>query len=214
EYVIKRHTNNGVEIIKPNYKSPLSSYRLITALTLEKDNKKESGAGIIFKLQNDLSGYILEINTNQEYRLRKLEGVKNHYLTGDEKNEGWTKSSFIKDPGNKNQLEVRAETMIYDIYINGSFFKSFADISWQHGDFGLVIGPETSVRVSAISLFTNENSTIKTETTSTVHNHLQNLQRSNDSLIKVNQQLQQEILRLENRLELERGKPIPEKNNN
>jgi hypothetical protein len=248
EYFIKRHSKRGEEIIKPNYKNNLSSFRLIAAFSIEPKSSERSGMGIIFMMQSDLSGYFLEINSKKEYRIRKLEGVKNYYLSGTEKTEGWVKSSFIKEPGKINYLEVRTEKMVYDIYINNSFVQSFADVSLRQGDFGLVIGPEAAARVSGIYLFTGNktgsNSEIKSgrenkdfEALLQENNYLKELlnrltenfnndtllifteelyrQKSiSDSLLKVNYELQQNILKHEKTPWPERSKTVPEKSNN
>jgi hypothetical protein len=244
EYFIKRHSKEGEEIIRPNYKNNLSSFRLMAALSLEPKSSERSGMGMVFMMRSDLSGYFLEINGKKEYRIRKLEGVKNYYLSGTEKTEGWVKSSFIKEPGKINYLEVRTERMVYDIYINNSFVQSFADVSLRQGDFGLVIGPEVAARISGIYLFTGNNSEPKPdredkdfEAILQENNYLKELlnkltvnlnndtllifteelyrQKSiSDSLLKVNYELQQKILKYEKTPGPERNKTVPEKSNN
>lgn len=243
-FFIKRHRKEGVQIIKPEFRSALGSFRLMATIALEPKSPGHE-AGIVFMLQNDLSGYLVEINDKKEYRIRKLESNHYHYITGTKKSGGWVKSNLIKAPGEWNTLELRAEEMVYDIFINNSFVQTFADVTWRNGGFGLVIGPETAANVNDIYLFVSgDNDSVKNypatfhdldslrkeniylkETLEKIasetgensllilSNELQTQKFANDSLTKVNQQLQQKIINLEKTLELERSKPVPEKVN-
>jgi len=98
-------------------------------------------------------GFLLEINKKREYRIRQITSGTYLPLTGNSKNEGWTKSTAINEPGQSNIVEIRTSNGTYDLYINEAYQTSFYEPAYKSGKIALIIGPDTRTRFDFLYVF-------------------------------------------------------------
>ena len=157
EYILNRKSNVSPFAVMGNLNTSLSGFRIITSLKLIKTATPEGCIGIIFMAQKGgQGGFIFEVNANQQYRLRQINGTTYKYLTGTAKDGGWIKSLNVKSINLSNLVDIRTFNKDYDIYLNGKHVFSFNEIIYKSGDIGLLIGPACKGSVDYIHLFTNE----------------------------------------------------------
>jgi len=157
EYILNRKSNVSPFAVMGNLNTSLSGFRIITSLKLIKTATPEGSIGIIFMAQKGgQGGFIFEVNANQQYRLRQINGTTYKYLTGTAKDGGWIKTLNVKSINLSNLVDIRTFNKDYDIYLNGKHVFSFNEIIYKSGDIGLLIGPACKGSVDYIHLFTNE----------------------------------------------------------
>ena len=157
EYILNRKASVSPYASIGNFNCNLSSYRFVTSLKLEKATTDDGSIGIIFMAQpGGQGGFIFEINKNQQFRLRQIASNAYHYLTGNQKDGGWVKSTLVKGLNIPNLIEVRTSDKNYDIYLNNSLLLSFTEIAYKVGEIGYIIGPGSKGKVDFLYLFTNQ----------------------------------------------------------
>ncbi len=157
EYILNRKASISPYASIGNFNCNLTSYRFVTSLKLEKSTNDDGGIGIIFMAQpGGQGGFIFEINKSQQFRLRQIAANAYHYLTGNQKDGGWVKSTLVKGLNFPNLIEVRTSDKNYDIYLNNSLLLSFTEIAYKVGEIGYIIGPGSKGKVDFLYLFTNQ----------------------------------------------------------
>ncbi|QQR96039.1 MAG: hypothetical protein IPJ93_05035 [Bacteroidota bacterium] len=98
EYILNRKAPEKPYAIIANYDYNQLAFKMVTSLKIEKANDQNGSVGVMFMAQNDGNGgFIFEINTLKQFRLRQIVAGSYKYLTGDAKSGGWVKSNFINN---------------------------------------------------------------------------------------------------------------------
>lgn len=115
---------------------------------------KNQSAGMVLQAQADGSGaLVIEVNRKKQYRIRRA--VNNRMISISGEGEGWVKAGKYITTG-ENELMVRTYDKIYDLYINGSFVKSFTEIEYSEGKIGLYIGPGSKAVFHRLNVKTDD----------------------------------------------------------
>lgn len=155
EYIMNRKSIASPYAIIAEYKSTLQNFRLVSSLNLEKVTNENGSLGIIIMAQpGGDGGFLVEINTLKQYRVRQIAGSTYKYLTGDARKGGWVTSKDINIMNSYNLIDIRVLNRNYDLYINNTFMLSFTEIAYKTGNFGFIIGPGSKGRVDFLYLFT------------------------------------------------------------
>ncbi len=155
EYILNRKSVASPFAVIAEYKNTLPNFRIVTSLNLEKANSENGSLGIIIMAQpGGEGGFLVEINTLKQYRVRQIAGSTYKYLTGDAKKGGWVTSKDINNMNSYNLIDIRVLNRNYDLYINSIFIMSFSEIAYKTGNFGFIVGPGSKGRVDFLYLFT------------------------------------------------------------
>lgn len=154
EYILNRKAPEKPYAIIANYDYNQPAFKMVTSLKIEKANDQNGSVGVMFMAQNDGNGgFIFEINTLKQFRLRQIVSGSYKYLTGDAKSGGWVKSNFINNLNVYNLLELRFSQRNYDIYLNNNLLMSFTEIAYKSGRFGYIVGPGSRAKIDFLYLF-------------------------------------------------------------
>ena len=154
EYILNRKGPEKPYAIIANYDYNQPAFKMVTSLKIEKANDQNGSVGVMFMAQNDGNGgFIFEINTLKQFRLRQIVSGSYKYLTGDAKSGGWVKSNFINNLNVYNLLELRFSQRNYDIYLNNNLLMSFTEIAYKSGRFGYIVGPGSRAKIDFLYLF-------------------------------------------------------------
>jgi len=141
EYILNRKAPEKPYAIIANYDYNQLAFKMVTSLKIEKANDQNGSVGVMFMAQNDGNGgFIFEINTLKQFRLRQIVAGSYKYLTGDAKSGGWVKSNFINNLNVYNLFELKFSQRNYDIYLNNNFF-------------GYIVGPGSRAKIDFLYLF-------------------------------------------------------------
>lgn len=155
ELIIQRRAENTPFAVIASIENSLSDFRLVTSMKLNKAGT-EGSIGLIFMAQTGGNGgFIFEMNNRQQYRLRQITGSVYRFMTGDARNNGWMKSSLVKEGNSANLVEVRAGNRKYDIYLNNRYLLSFTEMAYRSGNFGFLAGPASKGSVDFLYIFYN-----------------------------------------------------------
>jgi hypothetical protein len=155
EYILNRKSLASPFAIIAEYKNTLQNFRLVTSINIEKVTNENGSLGIIIMAQpGGDGGFLIEINTLKQYRVRQIAGNTYKYLTGDAKKGGWVTSKDVNVINSYNLIDVRVFNRNYELYINNVFLMSFTEIAYKTGNFGFIIGPGSKGRVDFLYLFT------------------------------------------------------------
>jgi len=145
-FMHRRHRTNPYAIIA-SYKSNLSAFNILTTLKLGPTEKKEQTIGVIFLVQADGKGAVVfEFNKFKHYRIKRLEGAYYHFISGDNENQGWKKSSHLAAKNDYNEIDIRVNLPQVDIYLNNKFLHSFDVPDYRPGSMGFLIGADTKAK--------------------------------------------------------------------
>lgn len=173
EYIMHRKATFSPYAVMANFNIDLGAYRLVTSIKLDKTSAVDGSIGVIFMAQGDgKGGFIFEINKEQKYRLRQINGNTYRYLTGLPKELGWVKSDQIKGLNLPNLVEIRTAEKKYDLFVNNTLLISFEALEYKTGGIGFIIGPASKGKADFLYLFTNANAKIPLDSAS---NELSNL---------------------------------------
>ena len=154
EYILNRKAPEKPYAIIANYDYNQPAFKMITSLKIEKANDQNGSVGVMFMAQNDGNGgFIFEINTLKQFRLRQIVAGSYRYLTGDAKSGGWVKSNFINNLNVYNLRALRFSQRNYDIYLNNNLLMSFTEIAYKSGRFGYIVGPGSRAKIDFLYLF-------------------------------------------------------------
>ncbi len=154
EYILNRKSIDKpyAVIANSDYNEP--AFKIVTSMKIERAADQNGSIGLIFMAQNDgQGGFIFEMNTSRQYRLRQIASGTYRYLTGEAKSGGWVKSSLINEVNVYNLLEIKTANRNYDVFLNNTYLLSFNEISYKSGRFGLIVGPGSRAKVDFIYLF-------------------------------------------------------------
>ena len=157
EYLLRRHAASEAAVLNPRLLN-CPSFELKTSLKVEATAGAPGYAGIVFMMQdNNSGGFLLEVNTKKQFRVRQVVQGSYRLLSGTLQSEGWTARDIVSGPGQYNLLRIVFSDKSYELYINETLVKSFAEPAYQGGRFGFVIGPSATARVDYVNVSaTNE----------------------------------------------------------
>lgn len=154
EYILNRKATDKSFAVIANSDYNEAAFKIVSSLKIEKSIDQNGSIGLIFMAQNDgQGGFIFEMNTTKQYRLRQIASGTYKYLTGEAKSGGWVKSNLINEVSVYNLLEIKTANRNYDIFLNNSYLMSFNEIAYKSGRFGLIVGPGSRAKVDFIYLF-------------------------------------------------------------
>jgi hypothetical protein len=160
EYILQRKSTTAPFAIIANFEEEFSNYRVVTSMKLDKSMSEDATVGMLFMMQQEgQGGFLVEINKNKEYRLRQIFKGSYKYLTGNSKDGGWVRSSYLNEPNFSNMIEIRTFNQNFDLFINSNFMMSFTEPSYQSGKLGLIIGPASRGKVDFMYVFTISDAT-------------------------------------------------------
>jgi hypothetical protein len=158
EMILQRRTDSAPFAVLGSFDKPLSEFRLITSLKLNKAGV-DGSLGLIFMAQTGgKGGFIFEVNQHQQYRLRQITGSVYRFMSGDAKSNGWVKNTLVKSSGDANLLEVRTSNRKYDIFLNNRYLLSFTEMEYRNGGIGFIIGPSSKGTIDFLYIFQGDHS--------------------------------------------------------
>ena len=188
EYLLSRQNKESEYIIIAE-NSNVSDFILQASIKIEISKNKQSSIGFLLKTEpKDQSGIIFEINTKREYRIKQMSGGKHEILSGQKKQEGWVRNNLVNGCDKYNDIEIRSEKNLYDIYINNKYLTTFFVPDLNNGKCGIIIGPETKARLSYYNINIKNNLTkpdeITHDTIEQLYKKIKLLEESNITLLK------------------------------
>jgi hypothetical protein len=157
EYILERKNQKTPYAILADWSNNLKEFAAKASLRIDLGSLPESSIGLIVTAQADRRGaFFIEIGVGKKYRVRKLDGIDYKFMTGNPKEQGWVKSSTIKEAA-YNLIDVKVLNGNFDFYINNKFLASFSEPSYGPGDIGLMIGPGTKAKADFFYVYSNEN---------------------------------------------------------
>lgn len=173
-YILHRKNTTNRYFLFSKWPNNLDAFHIKTAIKLDPAYRnKEASVGIFFMMQEKGKGaFIIEINSNKQYRISQYVYNTLHFLSGEEKDAGWVKSSIISNKDDFNVIEVKTANKQYDVFINNTYITSFTEITYKFGDMGIIVGADTKAELDYFYVFSNQETEakIKTDTTSVSHN--------------------------------------------
>ncbi|MBL0341929.1 MAG: hypothetical protein IPP71_13925 [Bacteroidetes bacterium] len=155
EYILQRKSTTAPFAVIANFEDEFTNFRVVTSIKLDKSMSEDATVGFLFMMQQEgQGGFLCEVNKQKEYRLRQIVNGNYKYLTGNSKDGGWLKSSFLNEPNFSNMIEIRTYNRNYDLYFNSNFILSFSEPAYKSGEMGLIIGPSSRGKVDFMYVFT------------------------------------------------------------
>jgi hypothetical protein len=150
EYLLRRHAPSEAAVISPRLLT-CPAFELKTSLKVDATKGNPGYAGIVFMMQeNNSGGFLLEVNTKKQFRVRQVIQGSYRLLSGTLQSEGWTTRNIVSGPGQYNLLRIVYSDKSYELYLNETLVKAFSEPAYHAGRFGFVIGPATTARVDYI----------------------------------------------------------------
>jgi hypothetical protein len=166
ELILNRKHSDSDFIILANKPISQKVYKIKTSITLETSKHQKSYCGIVLNMPKDHNQSVaIEINSNLEYRLRKLLPNTSEFISGSVSNFGWVKHHTLQQNSNANQIEVVSNKGNYDLYINQEYINSFKVSGPDFGEFGFIIGPNSKAKIENVSVYKQNLNLKQKETT-------------------------------------------------
>ena len=156
EYLLLRKNKSTPFAAIGDFPQSFADFHLTTSFQVTGGTSAEpAGAGLLFMSQAaGKGGFVFEINSNQQFRLRQITAGGYRYLSGLQKDDGWLKSSVIT-PGQFNQVEIKTHSGRYDILVNGFLVFTYEEPAYTQGGIGFYVGPGSLCRVHFIDVFSD-----------------------------------------------------------
>ncbi len=155
DYFLSRHNSDTEYAIFAN-NSNASDFIIRTAIRIGPSKNNNASIGLILKAQKDAEGAVIfEIDKKGQYRIKQLNRDKYQILSG-KKNNGWIKETSINGIDEINNIEIRTEKNIYDVYINNDFITTFFIPDFTSGSCGIIISPQTKARLSYFNIIVKD----------------------------------------------------------
>ena len=141
----------------------------------------ESSVGLIFLAQKGgKGGFVFEFNKRKKFRIKDL--GTGAFITKEGDN-GWVKSKGIAPAPRNNTVEIKGFRGKFDIYINGTYIYSFVNSSYNEGNFGAYIGPNTEAKIYYYNVYKLDIPEAEPEVNlTTLTDQIKALKLENDSL--------------------------------
>ncbi len=145
-YILNRRNVTSPYAAMCLWENNLEAFDMKVSLKIMPGDAANSFVGVVF-MASDKTGFLVEFNRGRQYRVQQLFGSTYHYLTGDDKNDGWVKESNLRGPGLYNNIEVKCANKNYDLYINNAYVLSFSEKTYKSGGMGVIVGAATNAMV-------------------------------------------------------------------
>lgn len=177
EYILLRKSKSSPFAAMGDFEKAFGSFHLRTSIKVTSNSIDAGSAGILFMTQTSgQGGFVIELNTQQQYRLRQITPGGYRYLTGLQKDGGWVKTHQLL-ANQFNQIDIFSHEQQYDILINDIPVHSFVDPTYTEGGIGYFIGPGATCKADFIDIFGNGKQTEKRS--------VENAVTENDSTVDV-----------------------------
>jgi cell division protein FtsB len=209
-YLLWRKDSRSPSLILPEDGDLYAESLIELSVYLEKSGRGSS-AGLVALAQQDGSGaYVLEINSSQEFRVRKIANSLFVELSGSPKNHGWTGEKGIRRQGMENRLGCMVEDGNIRFFINGKEVYATEEPLLKKGKCGVMIGPASKAEMDDLQVFVSEEEARRikedrnaddparsalTEVIITLRNTINSQNRELDSLRKLSSRLNAEIIK-------------------
>jgi|GEM_PF-2203385 len=156
QYVLFRKSVNGPSIILPEEGDLYGESRVEMELYLDAA-QPGSSLGLMFMARpNGSSSYLMEINDEREYRIRRIEESVFQEISGSPKNGGWVKEKMIAKSGERNLISATYESGVLKFEINGKDVWVGDAFKPEKGKIGIYIGPASKGSVEEIRVYVSE----------------------------------------------------------
>ncbi|HEX5003459.1 MAG TPA: hypothetical protein VFW78_13270 [Bacteroidia bacterium] len=154
EYILQRKAQNAPYAILAGKQTFGPSFRILTALKIDKSFGEQPYAGLMLMMQpQGQGGFLVEISMDRKYRIRQIVSGSYRYITGTQKEGGWLKCNALDDKNNYNAIDIRVDAGNYDLYFNNKFVQSFSEKGYRLGQTGFLIGPATRAKIDYLYVF-------------------------------------------------------------
>ena len=162
EYYLNNKKNNEYAVIS-TWKNDLLTYQLNTSFKIAPREIEKPYIGIVTNSKDDGSeALIFDFDGAKRYRIRYYNNGKVKIITKKNSKDGWRKSDFLNRYEEINDVIIKTNGNIFELYINNELEFSF-DINYaikksiSIGKFGFIIGPNTRSRINYLQIFSDEN---------------------------------------------------------
>jgi hypothetical protein len=153
EYILMRKNTETPFAVLGEFGRDLSELMISASLSISSRNVEQGSAGILFMAQQDGSGgFIAELNTEHQFRLRQITRQGYRFMTGQEKESGWIRLKQLP-VASFHHFDIRAAGGHYEIRIDDIPVIAFDDPGYTQGAIGLFIGPASVCRVDYMDLY-------------------------------------------------------------
>lgn len=211
-YILHRKNQGGPAIILPEDGDLYEESHVEMKLSLDELEPGSSMGLVVMARTDGTSAYILEINDNREYRVRKIEESVFKELSGTVKGSGWEKEKAIGKAGETNLLSATCQEGVLKFKINGKDLWISDEFQMEPGKVGIYVGPGSKGWVDEIKVFVDaeeakrirkerdEKDPARSELTNIIVSLRKTINAQNkeiDSLKKVSSKLEAEQIKLE-----------------
>lgn len=182
EYSIQRKYSIDEEIIVPNWDNLYKNFEIQARIKILDSENSNPTTGICFNMSKDInSGYILELNGNREYCLKRIiKQGKYLYISNQGTKNPWLKFKKMGKKEEYNTISIMVKGNAIDIYINNYFAFSFSDDNSGNDikNFGIYIGPASNAVMNLFNFNVSSNESIP-DFTKTDNNSNQTINQGN-----------------------------------
>lgn len=155
-YVLFRKSESGPSIILPENGDLYGECHVEMEMMLD-PLEPGSSLGLMFMARpNGSAAYILEVNDQREYRIRRIEESVFKELSGTAKNAGWVKDKVIHKPGEINRLTATYGSGALKFEINGKDVWVGDAYQSEQGKIGIYVGPGSKGQVDEIRVYVSQ----------------------------------------------------------
>jgi len=162
EYFLSNKKNSEYAIIS-TWNNDLLTFQLELSFKLAPREIEKPYLGLVTNSKDDGSeALIFDFDGAKRYRIRHYNNGKIKIITKKNSKDGWKKSDNLNRYEEFNNVIIKTNGRIYEVYINNKLDFSF-DANYaikkpiSEGKFGFIIGPNTTSRVDYLQIFTDEN---------------------------------------------------------
>ena len=161
EYFLNNNKNSEYAVIS-NWENDLLSYKVETTFKLAPREIEKPYLGIVTNSKDDGSeAIIFDFDGAKRYRIRYYNNGKIKIITKKNSKDGWKKSDYLNRYEEFNNIKIKTDGKVYELYINNQLEFSFdmnyvikKDISI--GKFGFIVGPNTRSRVDYFNVYSSQ----------------------------------------------------------
>lgn len=153
EYILMRKNTETPFAVLGEFGRDLSGIMVSASLSISSRNVEPGSAGILFMAQQDgTGGFVAELNTEHQFRLRQITRQGYRLITGQEKESGWIRLKQLP-VASFHHFDIRTSAGHYEIRIDDIPVIAFDDPGYTQGAIGLFIGPASVCRVDYLDLY-------------------------------------------------------------
>lgn len=156
QYVLFRKSPSGPSIILPEEGDLYGESHVEMEVYLD-PTQAGSSLGLMFMARpNGSNAYLLEINDQREYRIRRIEESVFKEVSGSSKNGGWVKEKMVAKAGERNLISATYESGVLKFEINGKDVWVGDAFKPEKGKIGIYVGPASKGKVDEIRVYVSE----------------------------------------------------------